>query len=305
MLIVPGTQILSDNLTGPFGWPYLVFKWSIVSKLRRCRLLYVSVGVGPLSHPLSRLFVTSALMLADYRSYRDDVSRQYALSIGLDTTSDPVYPDLAFGLPIPPESPDGVNHREKPVVAVGVLDYYGQFGSEPPRHRDDIYRRYIHEIVAFIAWLLERSYEVHLVLGDLSYDPSVQTDITNSLSEEKIALQNLQVIKTPIESVEQLISHLAACDIVVSPRFHNVVLGLLVNRPVIALAYQEKFSVLMEELGLARYCLNIDHLDANTLVGRFVELEKHNNELKPLIRESVRKYRLALDEQYKLIFEAA
>ena len=33
MLIVPGTNIVSDYLTGPFGWAYDIFKWSIIAKL--------------------------------------------------------------------------------------------------------------------------------------------------------------------------------------------------------------------------------------------------------------------------------
>src|SRR2546422_2018913 len=101
MLIVPGTQFLSDNLTGPFGWPYMAFKWSVTAKLRRCKLLFVSVGGGPLRHPLSRVFVKSALLLADYRSYPDDSSRQYMRRIGFHPTNYPVYPHLTFTLPTP------------------------------------------------------------------------------------------------------------------------------------------------------------------------------------------------------------
>ncbi|PYK09911.1 MAG: hypothetical protein DME65_11135 [Verrucomicrobia bacterium] len=54
MLIVPGTQVVSDYLTGPFSWPYDIFKWALIAELCRTRLLFLNIGVGPIYHPLSR-----------------------------------------------------------------------------------------------------------------------------------------------------------------------------------------------------------------------------------------------------------
>src|SRR5713226_1232195 len=77
VLLVPGTGFLTDANTGSFGWPYEIFKWSLVAKLCGCKLLYVSVGAGPISRPLSRWFIRSALSLADFRSYRDKSTKRY------------------------------------------------------------------------------------------------------------------------------------------------------------------------------------------------------------------------------------
>lgn len=302
MLIVPGTQFLSDNLTGPWGWPYLAFRWSVAAKLRRCKLLFVSVGVGPLRHRLSRFFIKSALLLADFRSYRDDLSKQYMRHIGFDATNDPVYPDLAFSLPTPPIPPGSHSNGGKRVIAVGVKDYYGQYGPQPrPHEANDIYRHHIDTVTAFVAWLLEHMYIVRFVIGDVSYDTQVLADLRESLNARKVTSENLHVIDEPIKSVEQLVSQLAASDVVVSPRFHNVVLGLLLNKPVIALGYHEKFSAVMEGPDLAKYNLHIDHLDATTLIERFIELERHRNGLKRCISRRVHEYRTALDEQYRVI----
>ena len=82
MLIVPGTGLLTD-VCGLWGWgPYTLFKWSLVAKLCRCKLLFVSVGAGPLHSALGKYFVKSALSLADFRSYRDKASLEYLKRIG-------------------------------------------------------------------------------------------------------------------------------------------------------------------------------------------------------------------------------
>ena len=217
MLIVPGTQFLSDNLSGPFGWPYLAFKWSVTAKLRGCKLLFVSVGVGPLRHRLTRVFVKSALLLADFRSYRDDFSRQYMRHIGFDATNDPVYPDLAFSLPTPTIPQGRQINRGQPVIAVGVKNYRGQYGpTRLQHHADDIYRRYIDMVTTLVAWLLEHTYTVRLVFGDMSYDPPVLADLRKSLQERAVKYENHQLLDEPIKSQEALVLQLATCDIVVS-----------------------------------------------------------------------------------------
>jgi polysaccharide pyruvyl transferase WcaK-like protein len=305
ILIVPGTQFLSDNLTGPWGWPYLAFKWSLAAKLRRRRVFFVSVGVGPLRHPLSRLFVKATLHLADFRSYRDVLSKDYMRAIDLDPADDPVYPDLVFSLPqamLP-------RHREHEagqplVVAVGVKDYRGQYAASVPREEPGAaYRRYLDGVAGFVAWLLEHKYTVRLVIGDVAYDPQVVTDVRAALTAMHVSYEARQLIADPIASQEDLIAQLAQSDIVVSTRFHNVLLGLLLDRPVIALSYHDKFAALLGSPELARYKLDLDHFDAGTVIGSFTELRAHSDELTHHIRRNVVRCRVALAEQYRLIFD--
>jgi len=302
MLIVPGTQLLSDNLTGPWGFPYQVFRWSVTAKLQKCKLLFVSVGVGPLSHPLSRFFVKSALLLANFRSYRDDSSRQYLRSIGFYRTGDRVYPDLAFSLPIPIISRRCQGDCEKPVVAVGVIDYRGQFGPSPFQlNADATYRCYLDTVTAFVAWLLEHSYTVRLVIGDVAYDPQVLSDLKKALKDREVRYQDQQLIAEPIETIDELLLQLAASDFVVSPRFHNIVFGLLLNRPIIALSYHGKISALLESFGLARFNVSIDHADASSIIESLCEIMKDSDALGQAISQRVSEYRVKLDEQYDYI----
>src|SRR5262249_49844843 len=118
VLIVAGTGIVSDYATGPFGWPYDLFKWSVLAVFCRVKLLFLGIGVGPIYHPLSRRLIKTSLQMATYRSYRDSDSKQYLEKIHFSTRRDRVYPDLAFGLP------QSILPSQKPVtqqpLAVGV-----------------------------------------------------------------------------------------------------------------------------------------------------------------------------------------
>ena len=98
MLIVAGTGIVNDYLTGPLGWPYDIFKLATLAALCRVKLVLLSVGVGPIRHPLSRWFLKRSFTLAYDRSYRDEASKQYMESIGFNTDRDLVCPDVVFSL---------------------------------------------------------------------------------------------------------------------------------------------------------------------------------------------------------------
>jgi polysaccharide pyruvyl transferase WcaK-like protein len=301
VLIVPGTQFLSDNLTGPFGWPYLALRWAVVAKARGCRLRFVSVGIGPLRHPLSRLFVRIALSLADFRSYRDEPSRACARETGLDTKHDPVYPDLAFSLPAArPNRREGT--RRPLVVAVGVKDFHGQYDAPGDRNPDAIYRRYVDELADFVAWLLARAYTVRLVIGDVTYDTQVLAALKAALARRGADSDLSRLRDDPIKSVEALLAYLERSDLVASPRFHNVVLGLLLGKPVMAMAYHEKFAALLDSPQLASLNVAIERLDLGTVTSVFETLEAQREALSRHVRDKVEQHRAALDEQYELIF---
>jgi polysaccharide pyruvyl transferase WcaK-like protein len=303
MLIVPGTQLLSDNLTGPMSWPNDIFRWSVIAKLRRCQLLFVSVGVGPIYHPLSRWFIKSALSLASYRSYRDNASKQYVENIGFKTNSDPVYPDLAFSLPrgMLPEHKN--SNKQRHVIAVGLKDYYGQYGEQGHQERgEEIYRDYIKKLTTFVGWLVEHGFTVRLLIGDVFYDGRVKQDLRESLRTRGFKFEDGQIVDEPIGSLEQLLSQIETSDVVVSPRFHNVILALMLSKPVISLSYHEKFYSLMAGMGLPEYCQHIDDFEVDKLMEKFIKLEKDSEQLRPHIKQKAEQCRKALDAQYRFIF---
>jgi hypothetical protein len=82
VLFIPGTGLLTDAWGMPSWGPYNVFKWSLVARLRGCKVRFVSVGAGPLGGALGRYLVKSALSLADFRSYRDQSSMKFLEGIG-------------------------------------------------------------------------------------------------------------------------------------------------------------------------------------------------------------------------------
>lgn len=299
MLIVVGTGLLTDAF-GIDAWgPYNTFKWSVIAKLCGCKLVFVSVGAGPLTRRTGKLFAKSALSLANFRSYRDEATLKYLKSLGFRPKGDRVYPDLAFSLPVFPSSYN-VDKRRRPVVGLGLMLYAGMYGIEKTTGAH--YAAYLETLVVFAKWLLERDYDIRVLIGDAT-DLTVIREFQSLLRERSVAHDENRVVVEPIENAKGLLSQLAKTDFVVGTRFHNVLLALLLNKPSIAISFHHKCSSLMSGLGLSEYCEDIKKLSAERLIEKFCSLEINAASLKHILRERVAEYGEALDEQYKLIFK--
>jgi polysaccharide pyruvyl transferase WcaK-like protein len=297
-LIVPGTGLLTDAY-GLLDWgPYEMFRWSITAKLCRCKLLFVSVGAGPLYTRAGRFFVKTALWLADFRSYRDESSKQCLEGIRFRTRNDPVYPDLVFSLP---ESviPRKQESEARPlVVGLGLMEYAGKYSVEKPTSA--VYAKYLETFLTFAKWLLAHDCKVRILIGDLA-DTQVTREFRAMLREQLQMHGDDRIIEAPVASVDDLLSQLAATDFVVATRFHNVLLSLLLNKPVISISFHHKCSSLMSQVGLNEYCQDINHLQPTNLIEQFCRLRQNADLVRRKIRERVKACQSALDEQYGTI----
>jgi polysaccharide pyruvyl transferase WcaK-like protein len=301
VLIVPGTGLLTDAY-GLSAWgPYNLFKWSLTSRLRGCRLLFVSVGVGPLDSKLGRFLVKAALHGAHYRSYRDVSSLNYLQGVGFRNGHDRVYPDLVFSLPrtLIPDQDD--RPRSRRVVGLGVMLYAGKYSVPSPR--DTATEEYLESLSAFVEWLLAKDYDVRLLIGDADTDLAVREQFESLLRvRSSTAYDDRRVIVRPLTSVQELFSEIAATDVLVATRFHNVIMALILNKPVIAISFHHKCSSLMSDMGLRRYCHDINEMDAHRLIEQFEQLEANREEVRHSIALKVADCSKALDEQYALLF---
>jgi polysaccharide pyruvyl transferase WcaK-like protein len=301
ILVMTGTGMLDDYAIGPFDLHYDLFRWAVIAKLCRCKLLFVSVGGGPIRHLLSRYFVRVALALADYRSYRDLSSKEHLEAIGIDVKNDAVYPDLAFSLPkfvVP------INHdprRQGVVIGVGLMNYHNRFGRS--EKDETIYRDYLGRLTSFVARLLERRYTVRVLIGDFVWDQGVRQDLRRELEERSLIYEEGRIIDEPASSVHELLAQLRSVDVVVSPRFHNLLLGLMLGKPVVAISYHEKFQALMNGVGLGGFCQDIEHIDVDDLIAKVVRLQENALGIRLQIARETENYRVALDEQYQRILK--
>jgi polysaccharide pyruvyl transferase WcaK-like protein len=286
---------------GPWFFPYTIFKWLVLAKLANVRRIILNVGAGPLVHPLTKLFVAHSFSLAEYISFRDDQSRVLAHQIGF-RGSVRVLPDSVYSLPLPTLPATATHTGYCSVVGMSPMAY-----GDPrlcQRHDPAIYNSFIDKFASFGGWLTAHNHCVKLFCSDIGIDPPAADDVEKILrsSARDFDRSSDQVHRMHQWTTAELLRNMSSTDYIVTCRFHGVVLAHLLNIPVIAISHHPKMTSLMEELGLAKYCVDIRSLDVAMLADTFMALMENRCEIKDRMAQRLASYKERLTAQFDELF---
>ncbi len=258
LLVVPGMGVLEASLaTSPWGLPYWMLLAIVCCRVRGVAVALPGVGVSVPAHPVTRRLFRWSIQLADHCTFRDEGSREAARRLGVRGDLGPVVPDLAFGLP----APTAATPRERHVV-VGVMAYEGEpytLGRGP-----DMVRAYRERMTTVVGRLVAAGRSVTLVVGDEA-DLELARRIA---SEVPRGPGDPEVLVSAARTQAEVMAEMAAAEVVVASRFHNVLGGLLVGRPTVSLSYAPKNQELQSAFGLDGFDLPMTVFDADALIAQ-------------------------------------
>lgn len=276
-VIVPGAGVLEASLPlRPWDTPYGLFLLSGSGKLFRTKVAFVCVGAGVIHKRATRWLSTWAARLAFYRSYRDASSLEAMCQRGLDA-GDPVFPDLAFSLPLPTD-----HHRgdgDWSTIGVGIMAYRG---SNDDRYRaQEIYSSYVDRMKTIVLWLIDNGRRVHVFIGDTdgSDDAAVQ-EILADIRASRPELDDSWVVAEPAANFSDVMEAMEPLGAVIATRYHNLIAALKLSKPTIALGYSQKHHTLMSDMGLTEFSHSVESLDVRALTEQFLELESCSRKMR-------------------------
>ena len=256
--IVPGMGTFESTMqVRPWQTPWSLFVLATSARAFGVSLALVGVGASAPRDRVTRLLLRHGLRRASHRSFRDEQSRCAASEMGVDTSGDPVIPDLAFALPTPPR-PD----RRSGTVGLGVIAWHG---AESERaDADAIHARYRTALRDFLGRLVDGGRTVRLLVGD-DIDVPVAVDLRDVVLAERPWLDDTAIVFDPVTTLGDYMAQVADLDAVVASRFHNVLCALKCGVPTIAIGYGAKHGALMERFGVGRFSHEIRTLDVDDL----------------------------------------
>jgi polysaccharide pyruvyl transferase WcaK-like protein len=300
VLVISGGGQLLDAWGGPWKFPYTLFKWVLLAKLSRVTCYFINVGAGPLDYPLGRWFIRCALLLADYVSFRDEDSRKLIQGIGFTGRSQ-VVADCVYSLDIPASVTSRGERREERIVGFSPMAY-----CDPRVYwkKDQyVYDKLIQNFTSFGSWLSRHHYRLALFTTDILFDSQTIEDVRAALEANNV--DSHQIASEPIRAFDGLLSQLYSIDYVVTCRFHGVVFAHLLNKPVLAISHHPKVATLMNDLGLANYCVDIRSCDLSLLTETFISLVTNRDEIKISMAGKLVHYRRKLAIQFDDLFPKA
>ena len=294
LMLVTGTGQVADSWGGVAGFPYSLFKWSLLCRIKGVKWAVVSAGVGPINSFLSRKFIKNSLSNAIYRSFRDDYSKRLIENLGVKGNIR-VYPDLVFSLDL---SKCGVTlQQERPkTVALNALPYREPGAWENPS--SSFYQRYRDVLVRFASWLVEEGYDVHLIPTHVTMDSEFLKGFKSKINTNFPDRLRLRSFVSTNGTIGEVISWFSEVGIVVTTRFHGLIFSSLLGKPVLAVSYHPKISELMKDFGQERFCIDIEDLDFDLLVNKFKELESEKDDVSKRVLEKVELNKRLLEKQY-------
>ena len=298
LLIVAGSQQLTDSVRGPWGYPYTVFKWALLARMRHIPVAIMSVGAGPIDSAVSKWFVKRTVWMAAYRSYRDCGSRDVIRSLGVLDPGE-VAPDLAFSLEPPREK---APPRPGRTIALNAMPFIWQ--EYDPETERRLYERYAAVLSEFIIWLVDLGYRVKCVATQMRGDRPVIDDLVSRATGKRPDVAS-QVEVPPVERLADLLSELRNSHLVVATRFHAAVLGNVAGRPVLALAYHQKTDHLMHQVGEPSAVVSVQHIELAHLQRTFLRLERSAPAIVERRKTILAAMRAELSQQYDTVLDYA
>jgi polysaccharide pyruvyl transferase WcaK-like protein len=299
LLIISGGGQLTEK-DGPWGFPYTIFKWVVLARSAGVRCMFLNLGAGPLTHPLSKFFVRRALLAADYVSLRDDKSRALVYEIGFRGESR-VCPDSVHGLEVATTNGSLLKRSAQPIVGFAPMPYPDPRGWLAEKDQI-VYDEFIRKLASFASWLVGQSYALTMFGTDIGVDPLAIEDLQMALLSLHGVPSSQYSVNHSVKSVQDLLATMSGMDFVVTCRFHGVVFAHLLNKPVLAISHHPKVMDLMTDLELSNYCVDIRDFDLKLLAEKFASMVIHSEEIKSRMAASLTANRRRLMWQFDELF---
>jgi len=257
-VLVPGMGVIEGELgEHPFGVPYLLFVTAVLCCLARAPLAFVAVGASPLRNPVSLKMAVPTARLVSYRSFRDSYSRACARDANLGRPRDRVTADVALSLPIPSAS-----HLAVTGVGIGVMNFYGRHPEHAAVTPERAHETYVTKMVALCRGIGGLGRRIVLFAGDDS-DVPVARAIADRLAFEP----GMEVEVSAESDYVGIASAMRGLELIIAARYHNLVAAVAAGRPLIAMTYAEKSSLLALRAGMTGRAPDLDSWDVDELVA--------------------------------------
>jgi polysaccharide pyruvyl transferase WcaK-like protein len=301
-VVVCGGGQVDELWGGPWGHPYALFKFALLSRLAanrkgaRTRFVVLSSGSAKLSSGLGRWFVRRALRWADYRSFREPFAVELARKLGAPEPN-LWFPDLAFSLDVGTKKP--VRRGGSPIVGVSPIAWL-----DPrmwPEKDSQRYEHYFGQLADFSRALLRRKTRV-VVFATAAADHVVIADLTRVLRDEGIPDLDELLEVSSARTVSDLLNVYASVDVVVASRLHGVLLSYACCVPVVAVSYDPKVEHLVDSFDQNAARLPIDKLESSQLLKTLDQVWAAREAISRQLAVKVSEFQELLAEQFGRVF---
>ncbi|UCH72264.1 MAG: polysaccharide pyruvyl transferase family protein [Thermoplasmatales archaeon] len=223
----------------------LYFRLLLLAKICCKKLLFLSIGVSPISSRFGNYIAKKMYETADYITVRDKQSLKLLKDMHVKTKVKLSF-DLSAFLPIP--SSKKIDKKNENVLGVSILPYYLAYRNN--RKKDMIFLDNIAN--ALQIWLKKnKNNKVHLFTFQGKHGKSIlnDEDITKELYKKLNYSNSVKLFPYQPNPIK-IISEMEKCNAILGMRYHASLFACFIKKPLIMINYQTKCISLAEDFNL-------------------------------------------------------
>src|SRR5699024_3144925 len=155
----------------------------------------------------------------------------------------------------PPESKKTMEKEKTIQVGVTAVPYF--HADYWPTEDKEKYENYVTGMVKNLESLLQASHEIRINFFATKHPQvtAVSKDIKNQIQSNN----RCKVYEVRLDQSE-ILKKLKEQDIVIGTRLHSLILALVVQKPIIGIAYHHKVKDFMNDIGCQDYLISMDDM---------------------------------------------
>jgi polysaccharide pyruvyl transferase WcaK-like protein len=219
--------------------------------------VWYSIGVGPLTTVQGRFFTRIAAILSSRLTVRDSQSAKLLKTSFSIHNTVKVTTDAAWDLPIR-EMISFPKVHQHPIITIGMSGFgFYNIVYYDKKHNN----RLVYSYSDLIATCLSRGYKVKLLCMDNKQDWSFWSEVRAIVPSHG---KQLEIIRTI--NLSDMLHTMSTLDVLLTMRFHSVILGAMMGVPLGIIAYHPKVQSLTKSMQHEQYTLSLSDVSGSKLV---------------------------------------
>lgn len=257
-----------------------VFLLGSAKVLRKPIIIYAQ-SLGPFRNKILRSFMQQILNRAEAIIIREEISKYYLSEANINKPKIFITADASFS--IEPPSYNKALYRQKLLksfqgeagdVLIGVT-VLGEYFLN--RKRRNLLKKYAISFAVSIDCMINK------LNGNIIFVPQVwsRSEIMMMHTIMRLVKNKSRVLIINEDlSPEEIMKIIGCMDLFIGTRMHSNIFALIMNVPLIAIAYEHKTYGIMDMLGLENWVIDVKDVDEHKLVSKIEELYKSLFEIK-------------------------
>jgi len=244
-----------------------------LAQIFKMRTIFFAQGVGPVKNKLYRYLIKKVLKNVDYLSVRDENSKKFLISIGINEKNIEVIDD-----PVYATKPAIIKQRqnlETKKIGVSVRDW----GSN----------RYLKILSEFLNSLNKNE---DLSITIIPFHEGKDIKISRKLFE--LLEAEVEIIEYT-DNVKQINDLYSSFDMFIGLRLHSLIFAAVNHIPFIGISYDPKVSSLIEEMGYQKE-ITTENISLEKLEESYYRIKDDKDEITQQVKDKVSDKRNGLSD---------